>query len=121
MMDRRRPEVLLTLPVRVLSFAGRVWRSSKRGLAVTGVVLLIGNLALIVIPAPHVHLCLFPIAFVLGPIVSAFTWRDTVTIGTAPIDCPRCRGALTVPDDLGGWPARFNCHHCGIMVELNQA
>lgn len=121
LMDQRRPQEVATVPVRQLTLFERVWRATRRGLLVSGGLLLVGNFALLIIPLPHLHLCLCPVAFSLGPILFGFALRDRVLVGATQLPCPRCREAVTVPESLGGWPARFNCHQCGVMVELNQA
>jgi hypothetical protein len=121
LMDQRRPEAVTTLPVRHLRWFERLWRATRRGFGVMGLLLLVGNFALLIFPVPHLHLCLFPIAFVLGPVLGIFSWRDRVLLPKAALPCPRCRDTVSVPDELGGWPARFNCSQCGIMIELNHA
>jgi len=118
-MERRRPEVVATLDVRHLNGLERAWRSTKRSFAVMGVMLLLGNLAVLFFPIPHVHLCLFPLAFVLGPIIAFMSWRDRVLLPKTDLPCPRCQANVTIPEGLGGWPARFNCDACAAMVELN--
>lgn len=120
-MDLRRPERVATLPARQLGGAERVWRGSRRLLAVSGGLLLLGNFMLLLVPVPHVHLCLFPLALILGPVLGWFAWRDRAVLAAAPLPCPRCHETIVVPDRLAGWPARFNCERCGIMVELNPA
>jgi len=120
-MDRRRPELVSTLAVRHLSVLERLFRSAKRSLAVMGVMLLVGNLAIVFFPIPHLHLCLFPLAFVIGPVVAFASWRDHVLFPQTVLPCPRCQNPVTVPEGLGGWPARFNCDSCAAMVELNEA
>jgi hypothetical protein len=120
-MERRRPEEVLTLRVRHLRWFHRLWRATKRCLAVMGAMLLFGNLAFVVFPVPHLHLCLFPLSFVLGPLVALFAWQDRVLLEAAELPCPRCRAPVSIPDELGGWPARFNCNACAGMVELNDA
>lgn len=121
LMDQRRPEIVATLPVRHLGGLERLRRGAGRGLGVMGGLLLIGNFALLIFPVPHLHLCLFPIALILGPVLGFTTWQDRVVLTEADLCCPRCRAQVTVPAGLGGWPARFNCRRCGIMVELNGA
>ena len=68
------------------------------------------------LPFPHLRLCLFPLALVLGPLIAFFTWRDRVLLASATVPCPHCHHGAIVPQQLGGWPARFNCEHCGIRV-----
>lgn len=121
MMDSQKPQVVRTLPVRHLSGLERLWRASRKGLGWMTLLLVFGNLAFLIVPLPHFHLCLFPIAFVVGPVLAAFAWRDRVLIAKLELPCPRCSEPVTAPENLGGWPARFNCHRCGIMVELNPA
>ena len=117
----QRPEMVLTLPARHLRLGERVWRGTLRLFGVSGVLLLVGNVLLIMIPVPHVHLCLFPLAFILGPMIGFVAWRDRVILAAGPLPCPRCHQAAQIPTGLSGWPARFNCEMCGIMVELNAA
>ncbi|MBK7861373.1 MAG: hypothetical protein IPJ65_22720 [Archangiaceae bacterium] len=119
MMDSRRPESVLDLPVRHLGAAERMWRATRKVLGVSGVLLLVGNVLLLMLPFPHLHLCLFPLAVVLGPLLGWFAWRDKVVLGACALNCPRCHGTIAVPEGAMGWPARFNCEACGIMVELN--
>src|SRR5581483_8188101 len=121
MMDSRRPEAVVTLPVRQLRLGERVWRAAKRLLGITGIGLLVGNVVLLMLPFPHVHLCLFPVVLILGPLIAFFAWRDRVVLGGATVPCPHCHRDIAVPDALYGWPARFNCQECGIRVELNAA
>lgn len=120
-MESRRPQEVRTLSVRHLRWFERLGRAGRRGLGLMTMLLVLGNLAFLFIPVPHLHLCLFPIAFVAGPVWAAFTWRDRVLITEARLTCPRCREEVACPGELGGWPARFNCLRCGIMVELNEA
>jgi hypothetical protein len=119
MMDSRRPQQVLTLPARQLRLLERLWRATRRVFGVTGLLLLLGNVALLMAPFPHLHLCLFPIALVLGPLLGWFAWRDRVVLAESRLPCPRCHHTLVVPEGTRGWPARFNCEQCGIMVELN--
>lgn len=120
-MERKRPELVSILPIRHLSLFERVLRAGKRSLIVMGVLVLLGNVAFILMPIPHVHLCLFPLAFVLGPIVAFMSWRDRVLLSQTELPCPRCQASVMIPDGIGGWPARFNCDSCAAMVELNEA
>jgi len=120
-MDLRRPEMVATVPARTLHAGERVWRASKRLFGVSGGLLLLGNVLLLMVPVPHVHLCLFPLAFILGPVLGFFAWRDRVVLGAATLPCPKCHEPVVIPDGLTGWPARFNCERCGIRVELNPA
>lgn len=120
-MERKRPELVSILPIRHLSLFERMLRAGKRSLVVMGVLVLLGNVAFILMPIPHVHLCLFPLAFVLGPIVAFMSWRDRVLLSQTELPCPRCQKSVTIPDGIGGWPARFNCDSCAAMVELNEA
>lgn len=115
------PEPVITVPARHLGLFERGWRAAGRLLGVSGVLLFLGNLGLLMIPVPHLHLCLFPLAFILGPIIGYVAWRDRVVLAKSELPCPRCHGAVTVPAGLSGWPARFNCERCGIMVELKAA
>lgn len=121
MMDTRRPQAVLTLPARQLKLLERLYRAARKVFGVSGLLLLVGNIALLMAPFPHLHLCLFPLALILGPLLGYFAWRDRVVLAESQVPCPRCHEAVTVPDGLGGWPARFNCQQCGIMVELNAA
>jgi len=120
-MDSRRPQAVVTVPVRHLRGWERLRRALARVLAITGTGLVVGNIALLVVPFPHVHLCLFPVALILGPIIGVAAWRDRALLGPGAIGCPRCGDSTAVPAQLAGWPARFNCDHCHIMVELNPA
>ena len=120
-MDSRRLEVVATLPARHLGVRERLWRAFKRMAVVSFVGLLCANMMILVLPVPHLHLCSLPLAIILGPLVGYVTWRDSVLVGKSEIACPRCGEELVVPDQLPGWPARFNCEHCGIMVELKLA
>jgi hypothetical protein len=120
-MERKRPELVTMLPIRHLNLAERLLRAGKRSLVVMGVLVLLGNVAFILMPIPHVHLCLFPLAFVLGPIVAIMSWQDRVLIPQTELPCPRCQNNVTIPEGIGGWPARFNCDSCAAMVELNEA
>jgi hypothetical protein len=117
----QRPEMVLSLPARHLRLGERVWRAGLRLFGVSGALLVVGNLLLIMIPVPHVHLCLFPLAFILGPMIAFVAWRDRVILAAVPLPCPRCREQAQIPAGHSGWPARFNCEKCGIMVELNAA
>jgi hypothetical protein len=119
MMDSRRPEGVATIGVRQLRATERLWRAAKRLIGITGIGLLVGNIALLMLPFPHLHLCLFPVALILGPVIAFFAWRDSVVLGSGAVPCPHCHRDITVPRELYGWPARFNCLECGIRVELN--
>ena len=120
-MERKRPELVTMLPIRHLSLFERVLRAGKRSLIVMGTLLMLGNAAVLMIPIPHFHLCLFPLAFVLGPIIAIMSWRDRVLCSQTDLPCPRCQKTVTIPEGIGGWPARFNCDSCAAMVELNEA
>ena len=120
-MERKRPELVSILPIRHLSLFERVLRAGKRSLIVMGVLVLLGNVAFILMPIPHVHLCSIPLAILLGPVVAIFTFRTRVLLASAQVQCPKCATPVTVPEKLGGWPARFNCPHCAIMIELSAA
>lgn len=119
-MERQGPAVVATVMVTHLRWFDRLWRGGKRGLIVTGVLLIVGNLALLMVPAPHVHICLFPLAFALGPIVAAFGLKDRVLVSAGELPCPKCQKPVEIPDGLGGWPVRFNCNSCAAMVELDE-
>jgi hypothetical protein len=121
MMDTQRPQEVLSLPAHRLGLTERVWRATRKTFGVTGALLLAGNILLFMMPVPHVHLCLFPLAIVLGPLLGYFAWRDRVVLASSELPCPRCHHLVKVPEGLSGWPARFNCGECGIMVELNPA
>lgn len=120
-MERKRPELVTMLPIRHLTLLERMLRAGKRSFIVMGGLVLLGNVAFILMPIPHVHLCLFPLAFVLGPIVAVMSWQDRVLLAQTELPCPRCQNPVTIPDGIGGWPARFNCDSCAAMVELNEA
>ena len=120
-MERHRPEIVATLAVRHLNVPERLFRSLKRSSVVMGIMLLVGNVAVVFFPIPHLHLCIFPLAFVLGSIIAFTSWRDRVLLPQTELPCPRCQANVTVPEGLGGWPARFNCNACAAMVELNAA
>jgi hypothetical protein len=121
MMDSRRPESVVIVPARRLRFFERLWRATGRFFGITGTGLVVGNMLLLMLPFPHLHLCLFPVALVLGPLIAFVTWRDRVLLAPALIPCPHCHHGAMVPAQLAGWPARFNCEHCGIRVELKPA
>lgn len=116
-----RPEIIATLSARHLAPAERFKRAALRVFGVSGILLLVGNILLVTFPVPHLHLCLFPIALILGPVLGWFAMRERVVLEGGPLQCPRCHEEAVVPKDLSGWPARFNCERCGIMVELNSA
>lgn len=122
MMDAdSRPAEVCTLPARHLGPGERLWRALRKLFTVTGLLLVVGNVLLITFPIPHVHLCLFPLALILGPVLALLAGRERVVFGATALPCPRCRDAAQIPAGLSGWPARFNCERCGIMVELNPA
>jgi hypothetical protein len=114
-----RPEQVLTVNARRLRPLERIWRAARRTLGVSGVLLIAGNVALMMAPFPHIHLCLFPLALVLGPVLGFVAWRDRAVLSAGELPCPRCHAPVAMPDGLAGWPARFNCERCGIRVELN--
>ncbi|MEW6434242.1 MAG: hypothetical protein AB1730_22300 [Myxococcota bacterium] len=120
-MDSRRPQEVVSLPVRHLRQLERVGRGLKRMLSITGIGLLVANVFLLVIPLPHIHLCLLPIALTAGPIIGVAAWRQRVLLAAGPIACPRCDAPVLLPAELPGWPARLNCESCAAMVELNPA
>lgn len=120
-MDSPRPGLVVTLMAEHLPVRRRALRALGYGAAVTGTGLAIANFLLLLIPLPHVHLCSIPISLLLGPVVAAVTCRTRVLLAAADIQCPKCGRTVTVPDQLGGWPGRFNCAHCGIMIELRSA
>ncbi|MEW5737669.1 MAG: hypothetical protein AB1938_02020 [Myxococcota bacterium] len=120
-MDSRRPQAVATVPARPLGQFERIRRGLMRMLLVSGVLLLVGNVGLVMVPIPHVHLCLFPLAFILGPIVGVAAWRDRAVLGQGAIACPRCGAEVALPAELPGWPARVTCERCAIMVEINLA
>lgn len=120
-MDSRRPQQVAALSARHLRQRERVLRGLKRMVTIVGIGLLVGNFLLVVIPFPAVHFCLIPVALIVGPIIGVATWKDRVLLPAQSIECPRCGGAADVPAELPGWPARFNCEHCAIMVEINVA
>ena len=121
MMDSTRPGLVATLAARHLSRWERFRRASGRMLLVSSIALFISNFMLLVVPAPHLHLCSLPLSLILGPLVAFLAWRQRVLLGAAEISCARCRKPVTVPANHPGWPARMNCLHCGIMVELTHA
>lgn len=120
-MDSRRPQALVTLPVTHLRGLQRAGRAFKRFVVIFGSTFVVGNLALLVLPFPHVHFCMVPLALVSAPVVAVYTFRQRAVLGESSLPCPRCGERIEVPKDLPGWPARFNCVHCGIMVELHAA
>ncbi|MGV3623186.1 MAG: hypothetical protein ACO1OB_20370 [Archangium sp.] len=120
-MDSARPGEVVTLQVRHLSLGERMRIGSWRFLWVGFVALFISNFILLVIPAPHIHLCSLPIALALGPLVGYLSWRIKARFDAQSMRCPKCSKDIEVPAQLGGWPARFNCIHCGRMVELSLA
>jgi hypothetical protein len=119
MMDSRRPGVVAMIPAQHLRASQRLKRALRQMFIVGGSALLVSNLMLLFVPAPHLHLCSLPLAIVIGPIVGIVTWRSRVLLAESQIECPRCCDSLTVPAGLAGWPARFNCVHCAIMVEIH--
>jgi hypothetical protein len=120
-MDSQRPGLVVTLLAEHLTLRRRFVRALGHGGAVMGIGLLISNFLLLLIPVPHLHVCSIPLSILLGPIVAAVTWRTRVLLATADVPCPKCTTPVTLPEKLGGWPARFNCPHCAIMIELNAA
>lgn len=120
-MDSARPGEVVTLQVRHLGAGERFRLAMWRFFWVGFLALFISNFILLVIPAPHIHLCSLPIALALGPFVAFLTWRIRARFDAQTMRCPRCPHDIEVPLNLGGWPARFNCVHCGRMVELSLA
>jgi hypothetical protein len=120
-MDSQRPGLVVDLQAEHLSFSRRLGRALLRGGAFTVGSLLLENLLLLVIPMPQLHLCTLPLSLVLGPLVAALTFRTRVLLGAGALPCPRCQQEVQVPEGLSGWPARFNCPHCAIMIELAAA
>ncbi|MBL8911750.1 MAG: hypothetical protein JNM17_13745 [Archangium sp.] len=120
-MDSLRPGLVVTLMAQHFTLRQRLGRALWRGFSVMFIGLLIANFLLLLIPTPHLHVCSIPISILLGPIVAIFVFRTRVQLAAAEIPCPRCAAKVMVPDKLGGWPARFNCQHCAIMIELQAA
>jgi hypothetical protein len=120
-MDSRKPQAIITLPARHLRGFERLRRAAWRLLVVSGLGLVVGNVAVLIFPLPHVHFCLVPISLVIGPIAGVVAWRDSALLASTEVHCPRCGELATVPSGLAGWPARFSCLHCSAMVELNLA
>lgn len=120
-MDSTRPGLVVTLAARHLGRWERFRRAFGRMVIVSSIALLVSNFMLLVVPAPHLHLCSLPLAIVLGPLVAFLAWRQRVLLDATDIACARCRKPVTVPKDQPGWPVRMNCLHCGIMVELTHA
>jgi hypothetical protein len=116
-----RPEVVLVVQARHLGRRERLWRATRKLLGVSGALLVVGNVLLFTFPIPHFHLCIFPIALIVGPLLAWFTARERVVLAAGALPCPRCREEAHIPAELSGWPARFNCERCGIMVELKPA
>lgn len=121
MMDSTRPGLVVTLLARHLTHFERLRRALGRMTIVAVIALFVANLMLLVVPAPHVHLCSLPLAIILGPLVGFLTWRERALLAAGEIECARCRKPVTVPANQPGWPARMNCLHCGIMVQLDLA
>jgi hypothetical protein len=121
MMDSTRPGEVVLLPARHLGPWERFRRAFGRMVVVSGIALFISNFMLLIVPAPHVHLCSLPLSIILGPLVAFLSWRQRVLLGASEIACVRCRKPVAVPANHPGWPARMNCLHCGIMVELTLA
>ncbi len=121
MMDSTRPGLVMTLPARHLTRWQRFRRAFSRMLMVSGIALFISNFMLLVVPAPHLHLCSLPLSFIIGPVVAFVSWRQRALLGATEVACARCRKPVSVPENQPGWPARMNCLHCGIMVELTLA
>ncbi|MFT3711598.1 MAG: hypothetical protein QM817_28510 [Archangium sp.] len=120
-MDSQRPGLVVTLQAEHLTLRRRLWRAIRYGAATTGIGLLIANFLLLLFPIPHLHICSIPLAILLGPLVAIFTFRTRVLLASNSVPCPKCATPVTVPEKLGGWPARFNCPHCAIMIELSAA
>jgi hypothetical protein len=120
-MDSRKPQAIITLAARHLRLVERFRRAAWRLLVVSGVGLVVGNVAVLIFPLPHVHFCLVPISLIIGPIAGVVAWRDRALLASTDVHCPRCSELARVPPGLAGWPARFNCMHCSAMVELNLA
>ncbi len=57
MMDSTRPGLVVLLPARHLGPWERFRRAFGRLIAVSGIALIISNFMLLIVPAPHVHLC----------------------------------------------------------------
>ena len=121
MMDSTRPGLVAMLSARHLTRWERARRALIRMMVVSGVALFIANFMLLMIPAPHLHFCSVPLAILLGPFVAFLAWRQRVLLGPAEVACARCHKPVAVPANHPGWPARINCLHCGIMVELTLA
>lgn len=120
-MDSARVGNVVTLQVRHLGVGERMRRALWRFTWAGFVALFISNFILLVVPAPHIHLCSLPLAFAVGPLVGWLTWRVKARFDAQPVPCPHCTRVLDVPGELSGWPGRFNCPHCGRMVELTPA
>ena len=120
-MDSARVGNVVTLQVRHLGVGERLRRALWRFTWVAFVALFISNFILLVVPAPHIHLCSLPVSFAVGPLVGWLTWRVKARFAAQPVPCPHCTRVLDVPGELSGWPGRFNCPHCGRMVELTPA
>ncbi len=121
MMDSTRPGLVVTLSAHHLTRFERLRRALVRMTIVSVIALFVSNMMLLVVPAPHLHLCSLPLAIILGPLVGFLAWRQRALLAAGEIDCARCRKPVTVPANHPGWPARMNCLHCGIMVELDLA
>lgn len=121
MMDSTRPGVVVTLSARHLTRFERLRRALGRMAIVSAIALLVSNFMLLVVPAPHLHLCSLPLAIIVGPLVGFLSWRERALLAAGEIECARCRKPVSVPANKPGWPARMNCLHCGIMVELDLA
>lgn len=121
MMDSTRPGLVVTLPARHLGRWARLRRALSRLIIVSSIALLVSNFMLLIVPAPHLHLCSLPLAIIVGPLVAFLAWRQQVLLAATEIACARCGKPVSVPQDHPGWPARMNCLHCGIMVELTRA
>lgn len=120
-MDSARVGNVVMLQVRHLGVGERFRRSLWRFTWVAFVALFISNFILLVIPAPHIHLCSLPVSAAVGPLVGWMTWRVKARFDAQQVPCPHCTRVLDVPAELSGWPGRFNCLHCGRMVELTPA
>lgn len=96
-------------------------RAGAKLLWVSALSLFISNFALLVVPLPHLHICTLPLSFIVGPLVAWMSWRTEVVFENGSLSCPRCHRDVELPRDLEGYPARFNCVHCAIMIELVSA
>ena len=120
-MDSRRPAEVVLLQAHHLRWSQRMRRGLWRFVWIGTVCLFVSNFMMLVVPLPHLHLCTLPLSLIAGPLAGWLAYRSRVVFVDASLPCPRCRREVPIPQKLEGWPARFNCPQCAIMVELGEA